>query len=118
MTDPINPAPAPTNRPPRSRPMHAGEHWLDAHWYEARREDPACPEVYAYTDRMSYAPGEEVRSPASTTAPQWSLRIDRDGLEPRLVHAADDLPGRFTPAPKDAYKAGCGWPVLHAWRLP
>jgi len=84
----------------------------------AGHEDPAWPEIFVYTDAISYRPGEEVRFHASATAKSWSLRIDRDGLEPMLVHEVDDLPGRFTPAPKDAYKNGCGWPVLHTWRLP
>jgi hypothetical protein len=109
----------PTNaRPRRPRPMHADDHWLHVYWYEAPREDPAWPEVYTYTDAMSYAPGDEVRFHSSTTAPSWSLEIYRDGWRPERVHAAADLPGRFTPAPKDAYKAGCAWPVRHTWRLP
>jgi hypothetical protein len=105
-------------RPRRSIAMHADDHWASTHWYEAPREDPALPEVHSYTDAISYAAGEEVSFRSSTTAKTWSLQIYRDGLSPEIVHEADDLPGLFTPAPKDAYKAGCGWPVRHRWRLP
>ena len=105
-------------KPRRSHAMHADDHWVTAHWYEAPREDPALPEVYTYTDAMSYDPGEEVAFHASTTAPAWSLEIYRDGLAPETVHVARDLPGVFTATPKDAYRAGCGWPVAHRWRLP
>ncbi len=105
-------------RPRRPRPMHGDDHWLHVHWYEAPHEDPAFPEVYTYTDAMSYAPGEEVQFHSSTTAPVWSLEIYRDGWRPEPVHTATDLAGAFSATPKDAYKAGCGWPVRHAWRLP
>ena len=49
----------PINIGPRhSHPMHADDHWLSHHWYEAPREDPAWPEIYVYTDSISYAPGD------------------------------------------------------------
>jgi hypothetical protein len=120
MTDTIFEPPelAPMNRGPRrSVAMHADDHWLSRHWYEAPREDPAWPEIYAYTDAMSYAPGDTVRVHASGTAPRWTLQVYRDGGRPALLHRAE-LPGSFTPAPKDAYKAGCGWPVATEIRLP
>ena len=105
-------------RPRRSVPMHADDHWLHVHWYEAPREDPAWPEVYTYTDAMSYLPGEEVRFHGSCSAARWSLQVYRDGLHPRLVHAAEDLPGQFAAMPKAAWREGCGWPVRHTWQLP
>jgi hypothetical protein len=109
----------PTNdRPRRPHALHGDDHWLNVQWYEAPREDPAYPDVYTYTDAMSYAPGEEVRFHSSTTAVRWSLEIYRDGWRPEPVHRADDLEGRFTPMPQRAYKTGCGWPVRHSWRLP
>lgn len=115
----VPPEQGPFNIAPRwSRPMHADDHWLNVHWYEAPREDPALPEVYTYTDAMSYAPGDEVRFHASTTAPSWDLQIYRDGFQPEMVHEAAGLAGQFTPMPRDAYMAGCGWPVLHRWRIP
>jgi hypothetical protein len=108
----------PINIGPRlSHPMHADEHWLSHHWYEAPREDPAWPEIYVYTDSISYAAGDEVRFHASGTASEWTLQIYRDGLHPELVHEARAVKGEFIPAPKDAYKAGCRWPVKHRWRL-
>jgi hypothetical protein len=104
--------------PRQSGPMHADDHWLSRHWYEAPREDPAWPEIYVYTDSISYAPGDEVQFHASGTAREWSLSIYCDGLKPVLVHEVGAIKGEFVPAPKDAYKAGCGWPVKHRWRLP
>jgi hypothetical protein len=99
-------------------PMHADQSWHELRWYEAPREDLAWPEVYTYTDAISYLPGAEVRFHASATAERWDLEIYRDGARPQVVYRASDLPGGFTPAPKDAYKAGCQWPLAHSWRLP
>ena len=101
----------------RSVPMHADDHWLHANWYELPRGDSTLPEVYTYTDALSYAPGEEVRFHASCSAPDWSLQVYRDGLRPQILHSTEGLPGGFVPAPKAAYRVGCGWPVRHAWRL-
>ena len=91
--------------------MHPGDAWHLSHWYEAPREDPAVPEVYTYTDAMSYAPGDEVAFHTSTTARSWTLQVYRDGNEPVLVHEARDLEGRFHATPKQAYRNGCGWPA-------
>ncbi|MEQ8813476.1 MAG: hypothetical protein RLO51_29070 [Thalassobaculum sp.] len=105
-------------RPRQTTVMHPGEAWHLSHWYEAPREDPAVPEVYTYTDAMSYAPGAEVGFHSSSTAGRWSLEIWRDGARPVLVHEAADLPGAFHPTPEQAYRTGCGWPVAYRWTLP
>ncbi len=116
---PARPEVGPLNiRPRRSIAMHADDHWASTHWYEAPREDPALPEVYTYTDAISYAPGEEVSFHSSTTGRAWSLQVYRDGSRPETVHEARELAGRFSPMPQKAYAAGCGWPVRHRWRLP
>lgn len=99
-------------------PMHADGGWADRRWYDAPREDPAWPEVHTYTDAMSYAPDEEVIFHSSTQAATWSLEIVRDGLTPTTVFSQEQLPGAFHAAPKDAYKAGCGWPESLRWRIP
>ena len=63
---------APTNIGPQSIiPMHADENWRSKIWYEAPREDHEWPEVYTYTDAISYAPGQTVAFHGSTTAPSW-----------------------------------------------
>lgn len=104
-------------QPRRVRKGHADEHWLSDFRYEAPRDDPTFPDVYTYTDTISYDPGDEVRFHTSTTADRWSLVVYRDGLRPVTVHVADDLPGRHHPTPPTAYRDGCGWPVAHSFRL-
>jgi hypothetical protein len=98
--------------------MHADDHWMSRTWYEVPRDDPAIPEVYTYTDHMSYDPGDEVVFHSSATAPHWALEIYRDGHQPEVVHRVEAIEGVFSPTPGDAYRSGCGWPVSHRWRLP
>jgi hypothetical protein len=104
--------------PRKTRPMHADEHWNSQPWYEAPREDPHVPEVYTYTDAISYDPGDEVTFHSSATAKTWRLQIYRDGLEPEMLHEADALEGVFAPTPADAYRNGCKWPVSYRLKLP
>ena len=99
-------------------PMHADENWRNKIWYDAPRDDPQWPEVHTYTNDISYEPGQTVQFHGSTTAKTWSIQIYRDGVRPTLVHRADGLAGQFTATPKDAYKAGCDWPVVHEWTIP
>ncbi|MBS0559272.1 MAG: hypothetical protein JSR21_04380 [Proteobacteria bacterium] len=105
-------------RPRQTTVMHPDAASHLSHWYEAPREDPAVPEVYVYTDAISYAPGETVQFRASATASEWSLQIWRDGAEPVLVHAQDAVRGAFAAMPKQAYRNGCDWPIACAWTIP
>ncbi|MGH1424270.1 MAG: N,N-dimethylformamidase beta subunit family domain-containing protein [Pseudooceanicola sp.] len=105
-------------RPRVIRKHHGDEGFLTDFRYEAPREDPALPEVYVYTDAMSYDPGDEVQFHASCNAEDWNIQIYRDGHQPEMVHETFGLEARFTPMPDKAYMNGCGWPVLHRWTLP
>ena len=84
-------------RPRKAWAMSADEHWHSNPWYEAPRDDPSLPEVYTYTDAMSYDPGDEVVFHTSTTAPGWTLEIYRDGYRPQTVHKVDAIAGVHTP---------------------
>ena len=81
-------------RPPKAWAMSADDHWQVNPWYEAPRDDPSLPEVYTYTDAMSYDPGDEVVFHTSTTAPNWTLEIYRDGYQPQTVHKVEAIAGR------------------------
>ena len=98
-------------RPPKAWAMSADDHWQVNPWYEAPRDDPSLPEVYTYTDAMSYDPADEVIFHTSTTAPNWTLEIYRDGYQPQTVHKVEAIAGVHTPTPPEAYRTGCGWPV-------
>lgn len=116
---PLAPEFKPMNvHPRRVTVMHPDNAWHLSHWYEAPREDPAVPEVYTYTDAISYAPGAEVSFHSSSTAKAYTIQVWRDGHKPTLVHEVKDLPGHFHATPRAAYRDGCGWPVGHRWTLP
>lgn len=104
--------------PPSIAPMHADAGWPDRRWYDAPRNDAAWPEVHTYTDAISYDPGDTVVFHSSTQAPQWSLEVILDGLNPTTVFQQDALEGRFQTVPKDVYRAGCGWPESLRWTIP
>lgn len=105
-------------KPRAVRRGYADEHFLSDYRYQFPREDRERTEVFVYTDRMSYDPGETVEFRASTTADEWSIQIYRDGFQPEMVHESFKLRGDFTKTSETAYKDGCDWPVLHQWEIP
>ncbi|MER5686347.1 N,N-dimethylformamidase beta subunit family domain-containing protein [Streptomyces sp. NPDC002205] len=94
---------------PAPRPRYA---WSVPGW-RSEHPDPSglAPEIWCYTDHFSYAAGGLVDVHVHTTADRYSLRVVRDGAEPREVYRADDLPGRICKTPEDSYATGCDWPV-------
>ena len=91
---------------------------IHSNWYEFPSTDPDELEVWCYTDQITYAPGEQVEFHASTTADTFNIEVIRDGAEPRSVHQAEGLPGRWHETPADCSLRGCGWPVAYRWVLP
>lgn len=85
--------------------------------YERPLEDPSYPELWCYTDRLSYKPGEEVRIHASSTVTAFALEIWRDGAAPRLVDR-HELSAPLTPLREDFLASGCDWPVILRWPVP
>jgi hypothetical protein len=67
--------------PPGQWPNH-----LLMEWWEFPSDDPAVVEVWGYTDKLSYLPGEKVGFHVTTGAPTFDIRIYRDGGELELVH--------------------------------
>ena len=60
--------------PPGQWPHHLG-----LEWYELPSDDPKVIEMWGYTDKFSYSPGEEVAFHVSTGAPTFDIKIYRDG---------------------------------------
>lgn len=98
-----------------------GDDPVMGHYFEAAADDPSVPQVWCYTDRFSYRPGDTVTLHVSTTAASYDLKVVRDGLEPRVVYERRGLAGAFHLAPPDCSVKGCGWPpalsfeVERAW---
>ena len=74
--------------------------------------------VEGYTDRLSYAPGEEISFHVSCRAEKFSLEIARVGKERVVVWKKDDLAGREHPVPANASSHGCGWPAAFTLKVP
>jgi len=87
-------------------------------FYEAPGDDPAEPEAWCYTDRLSYAPGDTVAFHVSSSAPRYDVEILRDGAVPTTAARLPEQTGVRHPTPADAYAKGCGWPVAFTWRVP
>lgn len=101
------------NAPP-SRPRQA---WSAPDLVSERPSPDGALEVWCYTDRFSYRPGEEVEVRAHTTAPHFSLTVVRDGAEPETVLRLERIVGRASPTPADAYAQGCDWPIATAFTV-
>ncbi|MCB1336362.1 MAG: hypothetical protein KDK10_02515 [Maritimibacter sp.] len=100
---------------PRSRAK--ARHILD-HYYIGPARDPEVLEIWGYTERFSYRPGEVLELRVSTSAEVWEIEIGRDGARYEEVLRVTGLPGRRYETPEDCSVRGCGWPVAHAVTLP
>ena len=90
---------------------------VTGHYYEIASADPAHPQVWGYTDQISYAPGQTLVLHAMSSAPTARVEILRDGLVPqRLVDTQVAM--RFEPTPQDCSVTGCGWPERFRMTLP
>jgi hypothetical protein len=86
--------------------------------YECTSRDPDELEVWCYTDRLSYAPGDTANFHINCTVDRFDLEILRDGLTPETVHRADGISGATQETPVDCSVNGCGWPVAYEFTLP
>ncbi len=68
-----------------------------------------APEIWAYTERMSYTAGERVDLRVHTTGRTFAVRVDRDGYPAKTVLQKDGIRGTRQKTPEDAAIRGCGW---------
>ncbi len=90
---------------------------VTGHYYEAASADPARPQVWGYTDRLSVAPGERLALRLMSNAPRARMRILRDGIDQRLMLDTEVAAG-FAETPADCSVRGCGWPERYALTVP
>ncbi|MCW2395771.1 MULTISPECIES: N,N-dimethylformamidase beta subunit family domain-containing protein [unclassified Sphingobium] len=78
-----------------------------------RREFPGwlggAPEVWAYTEKMSYLEGESVDLLVHTNTPAFDVRIVRDGEKQALAFEKSGVRGIVQKTPENASVVGCGW---------
>ena len=91
---------------------------IHENFYERPSGDPGSLEIWGYTDRLSYAPGETIRLHVCCSTPTFDLRIERDGLRTERVFEQEGLTGGWHPTPGDCSVDGCGWPVAFELAVP
>ena len=90
---------------------------VTGHYFETAANDPAQPQAWCYTDRLSYAPGEKLQLHAIAHEAMARVRIARDGLAPRVL-LDTTIPAGFAPTPADCAVGGCDWPVRLSITIP
>ena len=76
-------------------------------WFE--RPSGNKPEIWCYTDSLSYRAGEPVQLYVHTTAPRFTATVTRDGADPQVVYQRSGITGICQATPGDAFSAGCRW---------
>jgi hypothetical protein len=78
-------------------------------YYEYPGMDGERGEIWCYTDRFSYGPGETARLHVSATARQFDISIVRDGAEESLVLEKAGIACAWQETPDQCSVEGCGW---------
>ena len=82
---------------------------VTGHYFEMASPDPVRPQVWGYTDALSYAPGDEIALHLMSSAPLIRVVIARDGMVPATVWEGEVAAG-FSTMTNDCSVTGCGWP--------
>jgi hypothetical protein len=79
--------------------------------FEAAGQEPKRPVIEAYTDQLSYAPGEDIKFHLSCDALDCDIVVSRIGPKPEVVFEREIRNCKVQPIPKDASSHGCNWAV-------
>lgn len=90
---------------------------VTGHYYEVATNNPTRPQVWVYSDALSYLPGARLALQAMASAPTAHLQIARDGLVPQVV-VDTQIATRFAETPFDCSETGCNWPEVFALTIP
>ena len=99
------------------RTKKSARHIFD-NFYDMASESREELQIWGYTDRLSYEPGDTVALHVSTSVDHFELQITYDGLKPKVVHEESDLLGELHSTPTDCSKQGCQWPVAYHFEIP
>lgn len=86
--------------------------------HERASPDPDEAQVWCYTDRWSYGPGDTVHLYVSSSLPACDVEIWRDGATREVVREKRGLKVKLQPTPEDCSVKGCSWPVSHEFKIP
>ena len=88
-----------------------------SHYYERPGMDGERGEIWCYTDRFSYRPGDEVTLFVSSTAPAFSIELVRDGGGETRVLALQGDAAFWQDTPDQCSVEGCGWRPTLSFRI-
>jgi hypothetical protein len=86
-------------------------------YYEHPGMDGERGEIWCYTDRLSYAPGESVALHVSSTASSFGIEVTRDGGVETQVLTRQNLAARWQDTPDKCSVEGCGWQASLEFRI-
>ncbi|MBS3650147.1 hypothetical protein KEU06_16155 [Pseudaminobacter sp. 19-2017] len=87
------------------------------HYYEYPGMDGERGEIWCYTDRFSYRPGDTAILFVSSTAPNFDMKLERDGAELVEVLARSGIAARWQDTPDQCSVEGCGWSATFELRI-
>ncbi|MFI0844751.1 N,N-dimethylformamidase beta subunit family domain-containing protein [Mesorhizobium sp. IMUNJ 23232] len=99
----------PTEYPDFGLTPEQRRHAVYGHYYEYPGMDGERGEIWGYTDRFSYAPGDVVTLFVSSTADRFDMELARDGAELVKVFEKSGLASRWQETPDQCSVEGCGW---------
>ena len=82
---------------------------MRGHYYEYPGMDGERGEIWCYTDRFSYRPGEVALLHVSASAKSFTIRIVRDGAAETPVFEQRGVASRWQDTPDQCSVEGCGW---------
>ena len=102
---------------PTRRVEKSARHIVD-NFYDGASDDAQDLQLWAYTDRFSYQPGDQLCLHVNTTAESYALRIVDDRLAENCVYSESALTGKQVATPPDCSINGCDWPVSWTFTIP
>ncbi len=87
------------------------------HYYERPGMDGERGEIWCYSDRFSYRPGETVALHVSSTASSFGIAIVRDGGTETKVFDKAGIASRWQDTPDQCSVEGCGWEASFEFRV-
>ena len=88
------------------------------HYYEWPGMDGERGEIWCYTDRSAYSPGETVTLFVSATATRFDMEVVRDGGTETPAMSRRGLACRWQDTPDQCSVIGCGWQASFEFAVP
>ncbi|WP_274628763.1 N,N-dimethylformamidase beta subunit family domain-containing protein [Arvimicrobium flavum] len=88
------------------------------HYFESPGMDGERGEIWCYTDRFSYRPGDKAEFKVSSTAPRFDIEIVRDGGVEMPAFSQHGIAAHWQETPEQCSVEGCGWETTFDLTIP